>query len=139
MDNPSNLKNFFYHSSLPKKIQTLNTNEIDPDFSPWKKKVTEIRPILNTQDFQEDVTNYVKNKNIHFDNKKLTGDTMDDVVDILCKWHLTRNLKQEMLVMFTQLFRNCKSIEQCRNLENLEVVDITQEFDILWEQWKTKN
>ena len=64
---------------------------------------------------------------------------MDDVVDILCKWHLTRNLKQEMLVMFTQLFRNCKSIEQCSNLENLEVVDITQEFDILWEQWKTKN
>lgn len=134
MSNTSKLDKFFYHNILQNnKIQEESSKkDINPDFTPWNKRNLhiEVTPVLKTIQFKDTVSKYLHSSDLEFTNKNLDSGTFTDIIDILCKWHMTQNLKEDMFQMFMEL------LTKFRPEQKTDLKEIQTEFNILWEHWK---
>ena len=133
MSNTSKLDKFFYHNILQNnklEADTLKKN-INPDFTPWNMRNLDvtITPEVKTIKFQDNISKYLHSSNLEFTPKKLNSSYFADIIDILSKWHMTQNLKEDMFHMFLELLNKFGH-------ENPNLEEVTKEFDILWEHWK---
>ena len=133
MSNTSKLDKFFYHNILQNnKLEEDKIKKIiNPDFTPWNTRNLDVTiiPEIKTIQFQDTISKYLHSSNLEFTPKKLNSSSFEDIIDILGKWHMTQNLKEDMLHMFFELLTKIGH-------ENINLEEVTTEFNILWEHWK---